>query len=109
VSRLKRLTDNDQHIPLPPLSVHYLVAYLWEMGPTIPMGMGEAPLTHEELGWWQRNTGITLDPWEARVLKRLSRDYHAQAQKSVKDDCPAPYGEVTRRIIVARKIDAAFG
>lgn len=54
-------------------------------------GMGSGPITHGELEAWQRNTGITLAPWEARVIRDLSRDYISESSKAEKRDCPEPW------------------
>jgi len=75
----------------PDVGALHLVSYLFEIGPTMPGGMGDAPLTHGEIRAWQDNTGIDLHAWEARYLRRLSIDYMVQSQKSVKADCPSPY------------------
>lgn len=52
-----------------------VVDWLFEVGPTVPGGMGPAALTHSEILAWQRNVGIRLTPWEARMLRALSREY----------------------------------
>jgi hypothetical protein len=108
-SRMKRLIDGGQPIPLPEINVDYILAYLWEVGPTISGGMGEAPLSHAELLAWQTNVGIDLQPWESRMLRRLSVDYLVESQNATEPDCPAPFGAITRRIIVAKKLDDFFG
>jgi len=72
---------------LPEVSAQHLIGYLLEIGPT----MGDGPLTHGELLAWMQNTGIELQAWEARYLRRLSIDYMVQSQKSDRRDCPAPY------------------
>lgn len=80
-----------------------------EVGPALQGGMGPVPLTHGELRDWQLNIGLCLQPWEARVLMRLSQEYCAQAQRSTKPDCAPPYGPVARRAAVAKKLDEVFG
>lgn len=84
----------------------YLLGYLWELGPTMAAGMGAGPITHEEMRAWQSNTGIALQPWEARMLRRLSIDYLAQSHKAEKADCPAPWQsvEVVDRAAVANRM-----
>ena len=69
----------------------YLLAYLWEIGPTLAAGMGSGPITHQELFAWQANSGIELQPWETRVLRRLSIEYLIASQKAEKADCVAPW------------------
>ena len=75
----------------------YLVAYLWDMGPTMVAGMGLGPLTHEEIRAWQSNTGVWLQPWEARILRQLSMDYIVQMRDAEKNDCPPPWSAARAR------------
>jgi len=70
---------------LPEVYAPHLIGILFEIGPT----MGDGPLTHGELRAWMQNTGIELQAWEARYLRRLSIDYMVQSQQP--DNCPAPY------------------
>ena len=72
----------------------YLLGYLWEVGPTMVAGMGAGPVTHQELRAWQANSGIQLQPWEARILRRLSIDYLAEMSRADQADCPAPWQAV---------------
>ena len=76
---------------MPSIDTPHLIEYLYEIGPTLSGAMGESPLTHEELRAWQENTGIELQPWEVRLLLRLSRDYLTESQNAQKRDCLAPY------------------
>ncbi len=69
----------------------YLVAYLWDIGPTMVAGMGLGPLTHEEIRAWQSNTGVPLQPWETRILRQLSMDYIVEMRDAEKPSCPAPW------------------
>lgn len=78
---------------MPPCDAPHLVGYLFEIGPTLAAGMGEGPLTHGEIESWQRNTGIRLQSWEARLLKRLSIEYLNESSKARARDCPAPWGD----------------
>lgn len=69
----------------------YLATYLFEIGPTLPDGVGEAPISHTELMAWQGNTGVELQAWEARTLHRVSREYLSEKQAAVKHDAPPPW------------------
>lgn len=83
------ITDPD----MPPCDAPHLLGYLFEIGPTLAAGMGEGPLTHGEIASWQANTGIELQAWEARLLRRLSIDYLNQSHKARARDCPPPWGD----------------
>lgn len=77
---------------LPPAGVGaYLIAYLFEVGPTLTGAMGPIPLTHEELRAWQDDMGLQLAPWECRFLRRLSVEYMAELHHAEKPDRPAPW------------------
>ena len=90
-SRLNKMQADGIVVDMPPCDALYLVAYLFEAGPTMPSAMGETPLSHSELESWQRNTGIHLQPWECRAMKRLSIEYMSEAQKATDPGRPAPY------------------
>jgi hypothetical protein len=84
--------EDDFSPDMPPLdSAEYLIAYLFEIGPAAVAGMGIAPIAHVEMRAWSELTGIDLQPWEVRILRRLSRDYVVESQRATKSDCPAPW------------------
>jgi hypothetical protein len=76
---------------MPPCDAQYLAAYLFEVGPSIAGAMGEGPLTHAELLAWQSNTGIELNAWESRMLKRLSSEYLNAAFSAKEPACLPPW------------------
>lgn len=79
---------------MPPVgAAEYLISYLWEVGPTMVAGGYPGPVTHEELRAWMDLTGIELEPWEVRFLRRLSGEYLAQSHKAERLDCQAPARE----------------
>ena len=90
----------------------YLAEWLFEIGPGISTGQGLIEIGWDTLSDWQRNVGVELLPWEARLLKALSRDYVSQWYESRKPDCPAPYLDKrsleTNREAVARQAKAMF-
>jgi hypothetical protein len=109
-SRLQTLQDTGVPAELPEVDLGYLVAYLWDVGPTLSSSGGESPLTRTELRAWQEDMGLELQPWESRILMRLSHDYLIQIQKARKPDCQAPYMKrQTMRAHVAAKVDELFG
>ncbi len=106
MTRRQQYIKDDRQIPYPPLeSGAYLLGYLYEVGP-IPKG---EELTHEELAHWQRNIGLSLQPWEVRTLHGLSREYLAQSHKSADINCPAPFGVIERPANLNQLIDEVFG
>ena len=93
---------------MPEQGVPHLVRYLYEIGPTMPGGMGATPLTHAEIMAWQANTGIELEAWEARFLFRLSREYMAQSQRSEKPECPPPWSDTPPEVNRAQVSKSLF-
>jgi hypothetical protein len=93
LSRLESMRDSrgeDYQPDMPPVDAEYLIGYLWEVGPTMASGGYPGPVTHEEIRAWMDLTGIELQPWEVRFLRRLSGDYMGESQRAEKADCPAP-------------------
>lgn len=80
---------------MPPTTAAHLVNYLFEIGPTVAVGMGEAPITHVDISAWMANTGIALEPWEARLLRRLSIEYLSASHQARKPDAPAPWAQAS--------------
>lgn len=110
-SRLQQMRADNLTPDLPDNPAPYLIEWLFEIGPVVPAGMGMASIGWRDLAAWQDVTGIELDPWEARLLRRLSAEYHVQAQKAEKPDCPAPYTAASielNRDAVDRKVRNAF-
>lgn len=96
IEKIRRDRDDDEYEPdLPPVgAAGYLAGYLWEIGPTMAGGAGPGPITHTEIRAWQELTGISLHPWEARFLRRLSREYSGELHAAEKPDRKAPWQPV---------------
>lgn len=97
-------------LDMPECDADYLLNYLFEVGPTLAGGMGESPLSETELRAWMSNTGIELDSWEARTVKRLSREYLSESQAATEPTrtCPwddAPYARMYMSIRMQRSIE----
>lgn len=90
IKRKKGLSEFD-HLEMPPCDAQYLVAYLYEVGPTMVSSMGESPVLHTEIDAWQRNTGIELSAWESRIIRSLSIEYLGEMSRATDRDCPAPW------------------
>jgi hypothetical protein len=85
-------------------SGRYLVGYLFEIGPVVPAGMGNGPISFSEIDAWSGITGRVLSPWEARILRELSIVYLNQQFLSEKPDCPAPSGDAVDKKQLAKHI-----
>lgn len=91
----------------------YLTDWLFDIGPSVAAGMGEAAISYQDLAAWQTISGIELLPWEARTLRRLSIEYIGERQLAEDLARPAPYsGEAdeiaAKRNLIAAQVKAAF-
>jgi hypothetical protein len=91
---------------MPPNDAPYLLEYFWEVGPALSGGMGDAPLTFQEIQSYQDQIGIELQPWEVRLLRRLSGEYLAESQKATKLNYPAPWKPEENTVDKAVKADS---
>ncbi len=85
----------------------YLIHHLWDAGPVMQGASGAVPLSQSEIRAWQQNTGNELQPWEVRLLRRLSADYISAAQAAEKPNCPPPWApepEPEQRKSIAKHI-----
>lgn len=96
---------------LPPVSAPHIVAYLMEIGPVEAGAMDGAPISWATMRYWQDQMGVTLQPWEARLIRRLSVEYLNQCRKARDPECPPPWGGMTeeRRASLDARLRANFG
>lgn len=100
ISRLEEIrkarNDGEFEPEMPPAgAAEYLIVYLWEVGPTMVVGGHAAQVTHVELRAWMDLTGLELEPWEVRFLRRLSGEYLGELYRAEKRECPAPSRQQT--------------
>lgn len=85
---------------MPPVSAPHIVEWLLDIGLTQAAGMGSVPLSWTEIVAWQQATSVTLAPWEARLIRRLSAAYLAESRAAESETCPPPWRrEVSQRAI----------
>lgn len=110
LSRLKKMQAQGAAPSMPPLrpALQPLLAHLQDVGPVLSGGMGPAPLTYGELQAWQASTGVELSPWQATLLRRLSREFVAETNAAADPARPAPWAPEheteERRAAVARDL-----
>lgn len=90
-TRLAELKAQGIEPSLPFNPLPYITDWLFEIGPTVPAGMGMARLGWPDLLAWQSISGIELSPWEATTLRGLSSDYLNMSLDAKVMECPAPY------------------
>lgn len=72
---------------------------------------GPVAITHQEIHAWQQLTGIPLRPWEARTLRKLSRDWVVELERARDPQALPPAGVVERKadpVRVGQQLDQAF-
>lgn len=112
-SRIETLNRDGIASPeMPPCAAMHIADWLFEVGPTISTGGGSVPLSHTEIEAWQHNTGITLDTWQARMLKRLSYEYLNELHAAADTDRPAPWAGAAyakpKALLVAMRLKQAI-
>lgn len=78
ITRLEWFEANNYDVVYPECYADYLLTYLQEIGLTL----GDQPLNFGEIESYQNITGISLQSWEARILKKLSVAYLSESNKA---------------------------
>ncbi len=98
LSRIDDLKRKKINPPMPPNPAPHITDWLIEMGLTEAAGMGAVPISSCELAAWQDNTCVRLTPWEARLIRELSKAYLAEGRIAESETCPPPWrAPVTQR------------
>lgn len=98
LSRIEALKRRKIDPQMPPNPAPHISSWLIEMGLSEAAGMGAVPLSAREIAAWQDNTCIRLEPWVARMIRRLSAAYLAEGRRAETEQCPPPWRmKVTQR------------
>ncbi|WP_419827657.1 phage tail assembly chaperone [Sphingomonas sp.] len=98
LSRLEAQYGTKVPPPMPPNPAPHIVDRLMEIGLHEAAGMGVVPLSWREITAWQENTGVRLEAWEARLIRRLSADYVNESRLAEDESRPSPWrAPVTKR------------
>lgn len=104
LTRLEKLKRDGVTPPMPPNPAPHIVDRLVEIGMSEAAGMGVAPLSWREIDAWCARTGVDLEPWEGRLLRRLSSEYIAEGRRAESENCPPPWrAPVTEREVKAER------
>lgn len=93
-TRIKAAQDAGRPVDMPDNPAPYLTDWLFEIGPSVPNGMGETVIGWPDLAGWQELIGVEVKPWEARLLRRLSRDFIAARYDAKEPGCRPPYDPI---------------
>ncbi len=88
IEQLKRRKIDPQ---MPPNPAPHVTDRLIEIGLTEAAGMGAVPLSWREIKAWRESVGLTIEPWEMRLLRRLSAAYLAETRRAESELCPPPW------------------
>jgi len=94
----------DPDLPNVEPELQFLIGYLFDAGPTSAGASSGVPLTWSDIRAWERGTGITLPPWQARLLRRLSADYLSESLTADAHDAPPPWVREADREKIAKHI-----
>ncbi len=110
--QLLREIGRDPDLPDLEPSFHFIVAMLFEAGPISASGDGYTVLSWQELDAWKKCCGVSLAPWLARLIRKLSADYVRESREATAYDAPQPWvGDQTpeRRERVSEHIKRLMG
>lgn len=89
-SRYERYLAEGVTVVVPEMQCSYLFDYLQKIGIMTSNGMGNAPLSWQEINAWMQATGVPLNFWELGVIHKASAVYVHQLELSRKIDAPMP-------------------
>lgn len=104
VSRIETMRRAGVTPPMPPNRAPHIIARLMEIGINEAAGMGVVPISWREMDAWCSRTGVDLDPWEARLIRRLSAAYVAEGRAAESEAAPPPW----RAPVTKREIETEF-
>lgn len=112
VSRHEEMKAKGITPQLPPNPAPHIIDQLIEIGLTEAAGMSFGPVSWREINEWQKATGVILQPWEARLMRRLSSEYVSFSRKAEDEGCSPPWrGPVTEEMRKAEQeqLEAVLG
>jgi hypothetical protein len=83
---------------------YFLIEYLLDAGPVSGGSNGAAALSWGELQAWQAGSGVSLPPWQLRLLRRLSAEYLSESFRAEAHDAPPPWELAPDRARIATHI-----
>lgn len=95
-ARIEKYNESGEEVVWPELTCIYLFNYLMMIGPATNTGMGQAVISWQELESWQKQNGVSLNPWELSIIRKASAAYVHQSQVSTDVNCPPP-GKVVEK------------
>lgn len=91
LSRFDQMRRGNVTPQMPPCPMPHFIEWFTDIGMVESGGMGPAPLSWREISEWQANMAVTLEPWEAKLLRELSVAYLSQKGNSECTLDPPPW------------------
>jgi hypothetical protein len=108
-SRIKRLKDGvTPDLPDIPAEYSFLISYLFDAGPISHAAQRGVPLTWADLEAWQRGAGVSLPPWQLRLIRHLSSEYLSESMIADAHDAPPPWDREPDRDKIEKHIKKLF-
>ena len=102
LEQYRKANGEESFPPVPPIlgEAHFYVEWLFEIGPVISNGFSPTVIPQTEIMAWQVNNDIRLQPWELKLLRRLSLDYLTEMHAAEDPRHPAPW-KIGERAVMA--------
>jgi hypothetical protein len=108
ISRRDSFEKDGLEIVFPEVTAYHIIEYLFEIG----ISIGEHAITFNEIESWQRLSGIELQPFEARFIKKLSEAYLSAAREAADKDAESPWEDapvyMSKAYLMARRMQKAI-
>ena len=93
MERLQR--QGSQLVEMPPINYGaHILQMLWDIGPSKSNGMGLSPIDYTDIAAANDVAAMFITPWEAKLLRALSKEYSGGDQTMKDASCPAPYSPI---------------
>lgn len=79
------------HVPIPHPDMIHVRNMAYEVGLIHSNGMGPCEVSHQEIAAWRDVTGVELKPWQAILIKRLSREFVSAVHEFADPNARQPY------------------
>jgi hypothetical protein len=108
LSRRDFFEKDGLEIVFPEVRAYYLIEHLFDIG----ISIGDHSITYSEIEAWQRLSGVELQPFEARFLKKLSEAYLSAAREAADNDAESPWEDapiyMSKAYLMARRMQKAI-
>lgn len=92
-SRAQYIVDRGGKPLFPKVKItNYMIGYWLELGRAKATGMGQSAFEPGDLIHWQNGTGIDLNAWEFRTLRKMSESFASFLPEAKQIACKPPYG-----------------